>query len=61
MKDEIKKFSRHYTRLDKSYLESWTKASPGIALPPEQMPDDMLDRLVVSRNLNRAMWFLRQL
>jgi len=61
MKTELKKLSRHHAAIDDNYLKAWVEEHPGEALPPAEMPDDMLDSLVASRNWNRAMWFLGQL
>ena len=61
MKDELKRMSCHYTKLDPKYLDGWQGEHPEEALPPEKIPDDMLDSLVKSRNVNRSLWYLYQL
>lgn len=61
MKHELKHMSCHYTKLDPKYLEAWQSEHPGESVPLERIPDEMLDSLIQSRNVNRAMWFVRQL
>lgn len=38
----MRAMSRHYTRTDPAYAESWLTAHPGCDLPPETIPDDIL-------------------
>ena len=40
---EMKAISLHYTRVDAPYMEAWVKANPGLALPPEKIPDELLE------------------
>lgn len=61
MTDELKRMSCHYTKLDRKYLDKWQCEHPEEHCPPEKIPGDMLDSLIRSRDLNRALWFLRQL
>lgn len=61
MRDQLKRMSCHFTRSDPKYLEMWQNEHPGKPIPPERIPDELLDGLIQSRNLNRAMWFARQL
>ncbi|KAF7546701.1 hypothetical protein G7Z17_g8250 [Cylindrodendrum hubeiense] len=61
MKDELKRMSCHYTKLDPENLENWHQKHPGKQAPPEQIPEELLDSLVRSRKHNRALWYLRQL
>ena len=61
LKDELKQMSCHYTQLDESYLKKWQETHREQQIPPETIPDSMVDALVQSRDLNRATWFLRQL
>lgn len=61
MKDELRRMSFHYSHLSPKHQELWQAEHPGETTPPETIPDDLLDSLVASRTLNRALWFLRQL
>lgn len=61
MKDELKRMSCHFTKLDPELLRNWQKNHPGEEVPPEQIPNELLDGLVRSRKHNRALWYLRQL
>lgn len=61
MKEELKRMSCHYTQLDPKYSDSWQEAHPGVSLPLDRIPDDMLDGLIKSRDMNRALWYLYQL
>lgn len=60
-KQELRGMSRHYTTMDPSILETWKAEHPGASIPPKQIPDDILDNLIESRNTYRALWFLRQI
>ncbi|KAK1829262.1 hypothetical protein QBC39DRAFT_287785 [Podospora conica] len=45
LRDELKAMSRHYTRVDPSYTAAWLGENPGRDLPPETIPDHLLDPL----------------
>jgi metallopeptidase MepB len=53
MKDMLKSMSCHYTRVDQQYAEAWQAANPGCPLPPETIPDDLVESLVRSRPAHR--------
>ncbi|KAF3802553.1 Saccharolysin [Colletotrichum gloeosporioides] len=61
MADELRHMSCHYTRLNPELLDDWRRKNPGQPDPPEKIPDELLGPLVRSRNVNRALWLLRQL
>lgn len=61
LKEELKQMSCHYTSLDPEWLEDWRSHHPGQPIPPTQVPDELLNPLVKSRNHNRALWLLNQL
>lgn len=60
-KQELRGMSRHYTTMDPSVLEKWKAEHPGAPIPLKQIPDNILDSLIESRNTYRALWFLRQM
>jgi len=60
-KDALRQMSCHYTKVSLEYLAEWRRENPGRDSPPEEIPDELLDPLVRSRTVNRALWFLRQL
>ncbi|KAF6838486.1 peptidase family M3 [Colletotrichum musicola] len=61
MPAELVRMSRHFTRVDESYMTAWKEAHPGRELPAEKMPVEIAENVAESRGLNRALWFLRQL
>ncbi|KAF4893415.1 Neurolysin [Colletotrichum fructicola] len=61
MPDELVKMSRHYTRVDPAYAVKWKEDHDDAELPPEKIDEKLVERLVESRSLNRALWFLRQI
>ncbi|EFQ31729.1 peptidase family M3 [Colletotrichum graminicola M1.001] len=62
MPTELIKMGRHYTRVVPAYMSKWREAHPaGEEPPPERMPEEVVRKLVESRELNRGLWFLRQL
>ncbi|KAK1982245.1 peptidase family M3 [Colletotrichum cereale] len=62
MPAELIRMGRHYTRVDTGYMSKWQEAHPaGEEPPPERIPAELVNKLVGSRELNRGLWFLRQL
>ncbi|KAL3296564.1 peptidase family m3 [Colletotrichum asianum] len=61
MPDELVKMSRHYTRVDPAYAAKWKEDHDDAELPPEKIDEKLVEQLVESRSLNRALWFLRQI
>ncbi|KAI8186599.1 Neurolysin [Colletotrichum sp. SAR 10_75] len=61
MPDELVKMSRHYTRVDPAYAVKWKEDHDDAELPAEKIDERLVERLVESRSLNRALWFLRQI
>lgn len=53
MRDKLKQMSCYYTKLDGAYNGDLNKNG--------KIPDIMLDNLIKSRNVNRALWYLYQL
>ena len=49
LKDEVKAMSCHYTRVDPTYKAAWLEENPGRDLPPEKIPDDLLDKRFQAR------------
>lgn len=45
LRDELKAMSRHYTRVNPAYTAAWLRENPGCDLPPETIPDYLLDPL----------------
>jgi len=58
MKDELKRISHYYTRLDASYLEAWLAKHLGETISREYMIEEMLGSLVASCNYNWAIGLL---
>ena len=61
MKDVLQGLSRHYTTLEPNYLIEWRKQHPGASDPPTKIPEDLVDRLIKHRYLNRGLYHLYQL
>jgi metallopeptidase MepB len=61
MKEELRQMSCHFTKVSPEFLVEWRHENHGRDSPPEKIPDELLDPLVRSRAVNRALWFLRQL
>jgi metallopeptidase MepB len=61
MKDELRQMSCHYTKAKPECLAEWRRENPGRDDPPEQIPDRLLNPLIKSRAINKALWYLRQL
>lgn len=49
LRDRLKAMSRHYTSVDPAYKTAWLQQNPGRDLLPEEIPDDLLDKLLQSR------------
>lgn len=60
-KNELRQMSCHYTKVSPEFMAEWHRENPGRDSPPEKLPDELLDPLVKSRSVSRALWFLRQL
>ena len=63
---QLKSLSRHYSTLSPQYLEAWQEATqtPGQrreSSPPAKIPDELINNLIKTKNLNGALFNLRQL
>lgn len=57
----LKTIGRHYSYLSEDYLQAWKMSNSGDGpQPPEKMPNSMLESLVASKNVNQAVFNLRQ-
>lgn len=54
LKEELRDMSCHYTALDPQYLRSWQEKHPEADVPPEKIPDKILDSLLASRSLRQG-------
>ncbi|KAF5229286.1 hypothetical protein FANTH_14276 [Fusarium anthophilum] len=61
MEPELNRLGLHYTRTDPQLKGKWQLEHPGEELPPAQIPDDMIERLIQGRQVTRSLWFLRQM
>ncbi|KAL2281970.1 hypothetical protein FJTKL_11229 [Diaporthe vaccinii] len=59
-KSELKQMSCHYTKLGPDCFEKWKAQHPGMALHAENIPDELFDQLIGSRDLNKASRLLQQ-
>jgi metallopeptidase MepB len=61
---QLKSLSHHYSSLSNEYLEAWREqAGPGDGskTPEEKIPDTLIENLIKAKNLNGALFNLRQL
>lgn len=59
---QLKSLSRHYSTLSPEYAEAWRgQAGAETAKPEEHIPDDLIQKLIKTKNLNGALFNLRQL
>lgn len=59
-KSELKEMSCHYTRVGPDCLQRWRAQHPGTTPPAKQIPEELLDQLIASRNVNKALGLLQQ-
>ena len=60
---QLKSLSHHYSYLTPDYLEAWKEQQQqnSAEKPPEQIPDTLINNLIKTKNLNGALFNLRQL
>jgi metallopeptidase MepB len=59
---QLKSLSKHYSTISPEYDEAWKEASSkNTSKPEEQIPDDLIQKLIKTKNLNGALFNLRQL
>lgn len=59
---QLKALSKHYSTLSPEYYSAWKEAAGANAeKPDEQIPDDLIEKLIKTKNLNGALFNLRQL
>ncbi|KAI9888207.1 MAG: hypothetical protein M1814_001092 [Vezdaea aestivalis] len=60
-KSQLKALSHHYSYLSDSYAEAFAEASKLEGKPSEQIPDDLIEKLLATKHVNDALFNLRQL
>lgn len=62
---QLKYFSNHYSYLSSEYRQSWEKGNNRSGQkkqqPSKELPDDMIQNLIKSKNANSALFYLGQL
>ena len=59
---QLKALSRHYSTLSPEYSAAWKEAAESHkGKPEERIPDDLIQKLIKTKNLNGALFNLRQL
>ena len=59
---QLKSLSRHYSTVSPEYYKAWKEASQDHKdKPEEKLPDDLIQKLIKTKNLNGALFNLRQL
>lgn len=59
---QLKALSKHYSSLSPEYYEAWkTSSTDSKGKPDDTLPDDLIEKLLKTKNLNGALFNLRQL
>ena len=59
---QLKALSRHYSTISSDYKTAWQEsAGANASKPEERLPDDLIQNLIKTKNLNGALFNLRQL
>lgn len=58
---QLKSLSRHYSTLSDEYRKTWEASSNTTSSPPREIPDDLIEKLIKTKNLNGNLFNLRQL
>jgi metallopeptidase MepB len=59
---QLKALSRHYSTMSPEYFQAWKEAAGSSASKPaERIPDELIKNLIKTKNLNGALFNLRQL
>ncbi|EXJ90594.1 thimet oligopeptidase [Capronia coronata CBS 617.96] len=58
---QLKALSKHYSTLSSDYYAAWKEAAGAEGKPEERIPDDLIEKLIKTKNLNGALFNLRQL
>lgn len=58
---QLKSLSKHYSYLSQKYLEAWKDQVEGKPQPPEQIPQEVIDKIIRTKHVNDALLNLRQL
>ena len=57
----LKLLSRHYSSLSAQYFRAWKDQSGDGFVPPEQIPDEMIESLLAAKHVNGSLSNLKQL
>lgn len=62
-RNELRSLSKHYSYLSPEFKQTYLDSADtkGATQPPEQIPDDLVDSLLKTKNVNSALFNLRQL
>lgn len=59
---QLKSLSKHYSTISSDYYDSWREhAGSDVTKPEEHIPDALIQKLIKTKNLNGALFNLRQL
>ncbi|KAK5938868.1 metalloendopeptidase [Knufia obscura] len=58
---QLKALSKHYSTLSDDYYKAWKDSNSAADKPEETLPDDLIEKLLKTKNLNGALFNLRQL
>ncbi|KAH8664640.1 metallopeptidase MepB [Xylariales sp. PMI_506] len=52
--------SQHYSTVSPEYEKTWLARSGAAAIPPEKMPEEMVERLLRARQVSKGLYYLYQ-
>lgn len=55
---QLKGLSKHYSSISPDYLKEWQGKAAGKAIPSGKIPDDVVESLVKSKNVNGSLYQL---
>lgn len=61
LEEELKSISCHYVYTDDAYMQAWLDRHPGEALPPRELPTDLISEMIRRRPQHRITYYLKQM
>lgn len=60
-KNMLIRMSCHYSRTGQQHLDRWRARHPQASEPAKHISEELVDRIIANRNLNRALQILKQM
>ncbi|KAJ4159374.1 uncharacterized protein LMH87_008276 [Akanthomyces muscarius] len=61
LEDELKGISCHYAYTGDAYMQAWMERHPGQALPPRELPANLIGEMIRRRPKHRISYYLKQI